>query len=72
MLIIYMECDYLPTKDIKWDCDEWSKEKILKLEDYAETGYLFSVDLSFDPKLHEHFSNYSLIYGHKKNIKKVI
>ena len=55
-------CEYLPVKDFEWNndewsTDEWSKEKILLLEDDAKTGYLFSVDISFNKSYHQHFNN---------------
>ena len=53
-------CEYLPVKNFKWNSDEWTKEKILSLDDEGSTGYLFSVDLSLDDSLHDHFNNYPL------------
>ena len=50
-------CEYLPVEDFEWNNDEWSKEKILLLEDDAKTGYLFSVDISFNKSYHQHFNN---------------
>ena len=52
---------YLPIKDFERNNDEWSKEKILLLEDDAKTGYLFSVDISFNKSYHQHFNNYPLL-----------
>ena len=36
-------CEYLPVKIFQWNNDEWTKEKILSLDDEGSTGYLFSV-----------------------------
>ena len=51
-------CQYLPIKNFEWDNNEWTKEKILLLEDDAEIGYLFSVNISLDKSYHPHFNNY--------------
>ena len=47
-------------RDFKWNYDDWTKEKILSISDTAETGYLFSDDLSLNSKMHEHSDNYPL------------
>jgi len=51
-------CEYLPYKNFKWNEEEWNKEKILNLDDKANTGYLFNVDLKIPDKLHDYFNNY--------------
>jgi hypothetical protein len=51
-------CEYLPYANFKWNNDEWNTEKILELNDKADTGYLFSVDLDIPNELHDHFNNY--------------
>ena len=53
-------CEYLPTSNFEWNNDEWNTDKILQLKDDAETGYLFSVNISLNKSLHEHFNNYPL------------
>ena len=53
-------CEYLPTSNFEWNNDEWTKEKILQLEDDGDIGYLFSVNISLDKSLHSHFNNYPL------------
>ena len=53
-------CEYLPTKNFKWNTDEWIEGKILNLSDTAAIAYWFSVDLSLDESLYPHFNNYPL------------
>ena len=54
------KCEYLPTSNFEWNNEEWTKEKIFLLEDDAETGYLFAVDISLNKSYHPHFNNYPL------------
>jgi len=49
---------YLPTKNFKWNDEEWTKEKIMSIDDEADTGYTFEVDLHIPDHLHDHFNNY--------------
>ena len=35
----YGMLQHLPTCNFKWNNDEWTTEKILNLDDRAETGY---------------------------------
>ena len=49
---------YLPTKDFKWNTEEWTKERIMSIKDDAETGYMFKVDLHIPEELHDKFNNY--------------
>lgn len=49
---------YLPTKNFKWNSDEWTKEKIMNIADDAEIGYTFKVDLRIPDELHDYFNNY--------------
>jgi hypothetical protein len=56
----YAMCQHLPTHNFKWNNEVWTKEKIMNLDDKGQTGYLFSVDLSLNDKLHDYFNNYPL------------
>ena len=54
----YSMIQHMPTRDFKWNKYEWTKEDILELDDDAETGYLFDVDISYPVELHDHFNQY--------------
>jgi hypothetical protein len=45
----------------KWNTNEWDTDKILDINDQADIGYLFSVDLDIPYELHDHFNNYAKI-----------
>jgi hypothetical protein len=62
-------CQYLPLKNFEWNNEEWTKEKIMSLENNSNKGYMFEVDISFpieiiDEKtgkkinLHDKMNNY--------------
>jgi hypothetical protein len=62
-------CQYLPFKDFKWNKEEWTKDKIMSIENNAKKGYMLEVDISFpveimDEKtgtlinLHDKMNNY--------------
>jgi hypothetical protein len=51
---------YLPQSNFKWNNEEWNKEKILKLNDEGDIGYLFDVDLKYPKKLHDLHNGYAL------------
>ena len=51
---------YLPVKNFEWNNDEWTTEKIMKLDDKGEKGYLFAVDLHLPDNKHDYFNNYPL------------
>ena len=51
---------YLPTGNFKWNTEEWNKEKIMNLNDEAETGYLLQVDLKIPHEKHDYFNDYPL------------
>jgi len=51
---------YLPYKNFKWNDDEWTKEKIMSLDDKGEKGFLFAVDLHLPDDKHDYFNNYPL------------
>ena len=64
-------CESLPYKDFMWNKENWTKEKILALDDCYDdddnndkddnketTGYLFSVDLHIPKELHNYMNNY--------------
>jgi hypothetical protein len=57
---------YLPYKNFKWNLEKWTHEKIIKLEDEVNTGYLFEVDLSIHENLHDYFNNYVPLPVNKK------
>ena len=50
---------HLPYKSFQWNNDVWTKEKILEIDDKANKGYLFEVDLSIHNDLHDFFNNYT-------------
>ena len=52
-------CEYLPYKNFKWNTEEWNTNKILKLDDKADKGYLFNVDLKIPEDKHNYFNNYT-------------
>ena len=56
----YSMCQYLPVKGFKWNDEQWDKEKILSIDDKAEKGFMFSIDLHIPQELHEYFNNYPL------------
>ena len=43
----YAMSSYLPKGGFKWNNDDWTVEKILKLKDNAKIGYLFDVNLKY-------------------------
>ena len=80
----YAMSSYLPKGGFKWNNDDWTVEKILKLKDNAKIGYLFDVNLKYssnDPnktpeeneqltkKLHDLHNGYPLA-SENLNIKK--
>jgi len=56
----YAMCEHLPQKDFKWNTEDWSAKRIMKLDDKASTGYLFSVDLEYPKELHALHNEYPL------------
>ena len=54
-----MSC-HLPEKDFKWNNDEWNTDRILALDDFGNTGYLFEVDLHYPKELHDLHNGYAL------------
>lgn len=61
--------EYLPYKDFKWNTDEWDVNKIQKLDDKADTGYLFNVDLHIPKDKHDYFNNYCPLPLNKSILK---
>ena len=57
-LYAYGMLQHLPTGNFKWNEDEWTTEKILNLDDRADTGYLFDVNISYPVELHDKFNQY--------------
>jgi hypothetical protein len=57
---------FLPYKNFEWNQDIWTKEKIIKLGDKDDIGYLFEVDLSIHEDLHDYFNNYTPLPINKK------
>lgn len=49
---------YLPYKNFSWNNDEWDQEKIMSIDDKADIGYTFEVDLHIPDELHDYFNNY--------------
>ena len=56
----YGMCAFLPYKNFQWNTEEWNTDKILKLDDYGETGFLFEVDLHYPKELHDLHNGYAL------------
>lgn len=54
----YAMCEYLPIGNFKWNNEKWTKEKIMSIDDKADVGYTFSVDLHIPDKLHDYMNNY--------------
>ena len=50
---------YLPTGDFKWNEEKWNTDRILKLKDDSDIGYLFDVDVSYPEELHDYLNQYS-------------
>jgi hypothetical protein len=51
---------HLPYKNFKWNEDKWTTETIMQLDDKADKGYLFSVNLHLPDDKHDYFNNYPL------------
>ena len=49
---------YLPTGEFKWNEEKWNTDRILKLKDDSEIGYLFDVDISYPEDLHDYLNQY--------------
>lgn len=70
----------LPLCGFKWHAEpeEFTTEKILELDDYAETGHIFEVDLEYPPELHDAHNDYPFcaekaqVPGSKSKIKKLL
>ena len=56
----YSMSQYLPQKNFKWNLEEWTEDKIMKLTDTSPTGYLFEVDLEYPKELHDLHNGYPL------------
>lgn len=56
----YAMSTYLPYKNFEWNKDVWNVEKIMNLDNKAEIGYLFEVDLHLPKEKHDYFNNYAL------------
>ena len=56
----YAMSQYLPVGDYKWNTEHWDENKILKLKDDDETGYIFEVDLSYPAEIHDKHQYYPL------------
>ena len=48
----------LPIGDFSWDYSEWGQDDILALDDNAEKGYFFEVELKYPTQLHEKHNDY--------------
>jgi hypothetical protein len=60
----YSMLQHLPMRKFKWSKKEWTKEKILELEDDGKLGYLFEVDLHYPKELHDLHNGYALASEH--------
>ena len=56
----YAMCEYLPQGNFKWNSEEWTTEKILKLNDKGQKGYLFDVNIHYPKELHDLHNGYAL------------
>ena len=61
---------YLPYSDFKWNVEQWTVEKIMKLKDDDKDnkpikGYLFEVDLEYPKELHDLHNGYALCSENK-------
>jgi len=56
---------FLPYKNFKFNNEEWTKEKILKIEDDSKIGYLFECDLHYSKDLHDLHNGYALLSENK-------
>jgi len=56
---------YLPYSDFKWNVEQWTVEKIMKLKDEQNKGYLFEVDLEYPKELHDLHNGYALCSENK-------
>ena len=65
----YGMSSYLPIGGFKWNSDEWTKEKIMELNNEGKTGYLFDVDLHYPKELHDLHNGYALA-SNNSEIKK--
>jgi len=59
---------YLPYKNFKWNTEQWTKEKILKLNDKSKKGYVFEVTIKYPDQLHDLHNGYALL-SENLNIK---
>jgi hypothetical protein len=56
---------FLPTGGFEWvNAEDWTAEKIMNLEDEAEVGYIFEVDLEYPKELHDAHDTYPLAPEH--------
>jgi hypothetical protein len=51
---------FLPQSGFKWNKMEWTTNNILQLDDKADVGYLFEVDLHYPEHLHKVHNGYAL------------
>ena len=52
---------YLPTNNYKWEkADKFDQTSIMMLEDCADKGYIFEVDLEYPESLHDLHNDYPL------------
>jgi len=51
---------YLPQSDFQWNNEIWTDDKVLKLSDTGDFGYLFDVDIHYPEKLHDLHNGYAL------------
>ena len=61
----------MPTGKFEWNNEEWTTDKILNLDDKAETGYIFDVNISYPVELHDKLNQYQPLpktYQLRKNI----
>ena len=58
---------YLPVGEYKWNTESWNDDKVLRLNDDQDVGYILEVDIEYPKELHDKHNNYPLC-PYKKTI----
>ena len=56
----YAMSQYLPVGGYKWNTELWDENKIMRLKDEDDIGYIFQVDLIYPTELHDKHKYYPL------------
>ena len=51
---------YLPVGEYKWNTESWNEDKVLRLNDDQDVGYILEVDIEYPKELHDKHNNYPL------------